>query len=191
VAGRTTWRGRSSALMNDLLRDSARPGSIARPGRPARADYEYVRNGTANIFCIVEPKTGKRLTHATRRRTNKDFGRALHRIAKAYPESKHIHLVADNKLSSHSEKACVDAFGKREGRSLWVRFKVHFTPKQVPHQGRTPRLRLRHQIHAVAALDGSYERTKFGFGYRLSSKLAETKGSRTLLTVARAKLRRF
>jgi transposase len=105
-----------------VLRDSERPGSIARP------DYEYVRNGTANIFCIVEPKTGKRLTHATRRRTNKDFGRALKRISKAYPKAKRIHLVADN-LSSHSEKACVDAFGERKGRSLWARFKVHFTPK--------------------------------------------------------------
>ena len=111
-----------------VLRDSARPGSIVRPGRAARTDYEYVRNGVANIFCIVEPKTGKRLTHATRRRTNKDFGRALHRISKAYPKATRIHLVVDN-LSTHSKKACIDAFGERKGRSLWARFKVHYTPK--------------------------------------------------------------
>src|SRR5882672_3612238 len=74
-----------------VLRDSERPGSIARPGRPVRTDYEYVRNGTANIFCIVEPKTGKRLTHASRRRTNRDFARALNRISKAYPRAKRIH----------------------------------------------------------------------------------------------------
>lgn len=96
-----------------VLRDAARPGSPMRPGRAARADYEYVRKGTANIFCIVEPKTGKRLTHATARRTNRDFGRALQRIANAYPRAKRIHLVADN-LSIHSEKACIDTLGEKK-----------------------------------------------------------------------------
>jgi hypothetical protein len=87
-----------------------------------------VRKGTANIFCIVEPKTGKRLTYATRRRTNRDFGRALQRVSKAYPRAKRIHLVVDN-LSSHTEKACVDAFREKKGRRLWSRFKVHYSPK--------------------------------------------------------------
>jgi len=111
-----------------VLRDSARPDSPMRPGRPGRSDYEYVRRGTANVFCIVEPKTGRRLTHATRRRTNRDFARALRRIARTYRTAKRIHLVLDN-LSSHSEKACIETFGEREGRSLWARFKIHFTPK--------------------------------------------------------------
>jgi hypothetical protein len=31
------------------------------PGRIAGKDYEYARGGTANIFCIVEPRTGRRL----------------------------------------------------------------------------------------------------------------------------------
>src|SRR5687767_10148300 len=75
-----------------VLRDAARIGSALAPGRPPRADYEYVRNGTANLFCIVEPRTGQRLTHATRRRTTRAFGRALHRISKAYPKPKCIHL---------------------------------------------------------------------------------------------------
>lgn len=111
-----------------VLRDSARAGSVAGPGRVARTDYEYVRKGTANIFCIVEPKTGKRLTYATRRRTNRDFGRALQRVSRAYPKAKRIHLVVDN-LSTHTEKACVDAFGVKKGRRLWARFKVHYSPK--------------------------------------------------------------
>ena len=113
-----------------VLRAPARPGQPMRSGRAARADYEYVRHGTANIFCIVEPKTGRRLTHATARRTNKDFARALHRISKAYPKARCIHLVADN-LSSHSEKACIETFGTRRGKALWRRFRVHFTPKHA------------------------------------------------------------
>lgn len=27
-------------------------------GQPKKVDYEYQRNGTANVFCAVEPLTG-------------------------------------------------------------------------------------------------------------------------------------
>jgi transposase len=113
-----------------VLHDEERPGTPIAPGRLARTDYEYVRKGTANVFCIVEPKTGRRLTHSTKRRAGGDFARALYRIAKAYPAAKRIHLVIDN-LSTHSEKSCTDTFGMRRGRALWRRFKVHFTPKHA------------------------------------------------------------
>lgn len=106
------------------------PRRRSRRAGPARSihDYEYVRNGIANVFCVVEPKTGRRLTRATRRRTNRDFARMLHRISRAYPKARRIHLVADN-LSTHSVKACIETFGERQGKSLWRRFKVHLTPK--------------------------------------------------------------
>jgi len=113
-----------------VLHASARAGTAMKPGRVAHADYEYVRRGTANVFCIVEPLTGRRLTYATARRKNRDFARALHRIAKKYPRASRIHLVVDN-LSTHSQKACVDAFGDGRGRALWRRFTVHFTPKHA------------------------------------------------------------
>ena len=113
-----------------VLHASALAGTPMAPGRVAHVDYEYIRKGTANIFCIVEPLTGRRLTHATARRTNRDFARALHRIAKAYPGAKRIHLVVDN-LSTHSQKACIDAFGAARGAALWRRFKVHYTPKHA------------------------------------------------------------
>ena len=111
-----------------VLRGSKRSGRTASPGKEARTDYEYVRRGTANVFCIVEPKTGRRLTHATRRRTNRDFAHALQRVSKAFPKAKRIHLVVDN-LSTHTKKACIETFGDKAGRALWRRFKVHYTPK--------------------------------------------------------------
>lgn len=111
-----------------VLRGSARPGTPMRHGRVLRNDYEYVRKGTANVFCVVELKTGKRLTRATRRRTNRDFALMLLRISKAFPKATRIHLIVDN-LSSHSENACIETFGERKGRALWRRFQVHFTPK--------------------------------------------------------------
>jgi transposase len=110
------------------LLDSARPGRAMAPGRPARKDYEYVRHGTANVFCIVAPKVGGHLTHATRNRKAPRFADALERIAAAYPEAKTIHLVMDN-LNTHREKSLTRAFGDLEGHRLWRRFTVHHTPK--------------------------------------------------------------
>jgi hypothetical protein len=101
-----------------------------RPGVLARRDYEYVRRGTANVFCIIEPKEGRRLTYATKNRTGLAFARALRRVARRYPKAKRIHLVVDN-LSTHSEKSLTDAFGTTAGSALWRRFKVHYTPKHA------------------------------------------------------------
>jgi hypothetical protein len=112
-----------------VLHDSERPELPARPGKPHRTDYEYVRRGTANIFCIIEPKTGRRLTHATARRTGRHFARALRRIARRHCRARTIHLVLDN-LNTHCEKSCIDTFGD-EGAALWRRFTIHHTPNHA------------------------------------------------------------
>ena len=82
------------------LRDSVRGGTPMAPGRAARRDYEYARCGTANVFCIVEPKRGRHHTHATKNRTMPQFAGALKRIAASYPEARTIHLIMDN-LNTH------------------------------------------------------------------------------------------
>jgi len=112
------------------LHDSARDGAPARPGACARLDYEYVRRGTANVFCIVEPKTGTRLTHGTKNRKGPAFAKAMPRVARRYPLANRIHMVVDN-LNTHFEKSLTDAFGQSEGRALWRRFKFHYTPKHA------------------------------------------------------------
>ena len=98
--------------------------------RLARIDYEYVRKGTANISCIVEPLRGRRLTHATANRKGPAFAQALRKIARRYRRAARIHLVMDN-LSTHAESSLVGALGIRGGRKLWRRFKVHYTPKHA------------------------------------------------------------
>jgi hypothetical protein len=113
-----------------VLREHARPPVPMRPRRVKRIDYEYVRRGTANIFCIVEPKTGRRLTHATDRRTSRRFAQALAKVARRYKRARTIHLVVDN-LSTHNRKACVDTYGPQDGEALWRRFTVHYTPKHA------------------------------------------------------------
>jgi len=59
-----------------LVGEARQPVS-ARPGRPARYDYEYRRCGVANLFMISEPLIGWRYVEVTDRRTAKDFAAVL------------------------------------------------------------------------------------------------------------------
>jgi hypothetical protein len=98
------------------------------PGRSKRRDCEYVRRGTANVFCIVEPKAGRHLTHATKTRKGPRFAATMKRIADAYPRARTIHVIMDN-LSTHREKSLTDPWGFEYSRQLWSRFTDRYTPK--------------------------------------------------------------
>lgn len=100
------------------------------PGKIKKRDSEYVRCGTANVFCAVEPKAGKHITKATKRRKGRDFAQMLSKIEACYPNAKTIHLVMDN-LSTHSLKSCTAFYGEPRGKALWERFTPHFTPKHA------------------------------------------------------------
>src|SRR5664279_679225 len=54
---------------------------LAAPGQVAHYDYEYVRNGVANLFMISEPLAGQREVEVTDRRTRKDYAQCLRKIA--------------------------------------------------------------------------------------------------------------
>jgi hypothetical protein len=71
------------------LVDSLRPATAMAPGRPARRDYEYARCGTANVFCVGEPKPGRHQTHATKNRTATQLARALKRNRAELPRGAH------------------------------------------------------------------------------------------------------
>ena len=110
------------------LHADVRPGRPARPGHMAKRDNEYKRCGTANIFAVVEPKTGRHFNRATPNRSARQFAFAMRDLAAAYPRARRIHLVMDN-LNIHCRKSLTKCFGELEGGSLWDRFEVHFTPK--------------------------------------------------------------
>ena len=110
--------------------DDARTTVRVKKSATVRRDYEYVRRGTANVFCAVEPKTGRYFAKSTRRRKNPDFARMIRDIARAYPHARTIHLVMDN-LSTHTLAALEQTFGQVEARTLWSRFSVHYTPKHA------------------------------------------------------------
>ena len=110
------------------LHADVRPPLPARPGQVAKRDNEYKRCGTANVFCAVEPKTGKHFTFPTPDRSAPQLARVLHRIIGRYPFARTIHLVMDN-LNIHCRKTLTDPFGEQCGGYLWNRLTVHYTPK--------------------------------------------------------------
>jgi transposase len=101
----------------------------AAPGRPERHDYEYVRNGTANLFMLVEPLRGWRHVSVTTRRTKLDFVRQIKDLVDVhYPKAKKITLVMDN-LNTHTMSCLYEAFTPQEARRIIEKIEVVHTPK--------------------------------------------------------------
>jgi transposase len=99
------------------------------PGRPARVDDEYVRNGVAEIFMEVEPLAGKRHVAVTEQRTRKDWARQIKEMLdERYPDAEKVRLVMDN-LNTHSTASLYEAFAPKEARRLAERLEIHYTPK--------------------------------------------------------------
>lgn len=101
----------------------------AAPGRVAQYDYEYVRNGVANLFMMFEPLAGQRDVEVTERRTRKDYAECLRKLSdETYADAKKIVLVQDN-LNTHSPASLYEAFEPAEAQRIADRFEFHYTPK--------------------------------------------------------------
>jgi len=111
-----------------MLHADVRRPSAAKPGREARRDSEYQRRGTANVFCVVEPKAGRHFTFPTADRSGFEFAKIAAHLFFQYADADTIHLVMDN-LSSHSRKSLTDVYGAEVGGELWDCFTVHYTPR--------------------------------------------------------------
>ena len=100
------------------------------PGRAAREDYEYVRNGTANLFMMFEPLAGRRHVRVTERRTKKDFAEAIKELLvdEQYPDAEKIVLVMDN-LNTHSPASLYEVFEPAEAKRLAGKLEIHYSPK--------------------------------------------------------------
>ena len=79
----------------------------AAPGQSARVDYEYERQGTANLFMVFEPLAGQRQVKVTERRTAIDFAEVIQELVDVqYPQAEKIVLVMDN-LNTHRQRPCM------------------------------------------------------------------------------------
>ena len=111
-----------------LIRET-RPLLGMKPGRPARQDYEYERNGTANLFMLLAPLEGWRHVKITDRRTTIDYAHVLKELSDIhFLHAAKIVLVQDN-LNTHGPAALYEAFPAPEARRLVTRFEWHYSPK--------------------------------------------------------------
>jgi len=111
-----------------LIRETRKP-IAASPGRPERVDYEYERNGTANLFMLFAPLEGWRHVKVTERRTKLDFAEVIRELVDVhFPDAEKIVLVMDN-LNTHRTGSLYEAFPPAEARRLAAKLEIHHTPK--------------------------------------------------------------
>jgi hypothetical protein len=105
------------------------PAQPALPGQPAREDYEYVREGVANLFLLTEPLRGWRHITVTERRTRADWAHCIKEVVDVhYPDAEVIVLVMDQ-LNTHTPASLYEAFAPAEAKRLADRLEIHYTPK--------------------------------------------------------------
>jgi hypothetical protein len=98
------------------------------PGQPERCDYEYARNGTANLFLCCQPLGGWRHVEVTDRRTKHDFALQMRDLVdRHFPDAELIRVVLDN-LNTHTPAALYEAFPPAEARRLLKQLEFHYTP---------------------------------------------------------------
>ena len=103
----------------------------AKGGQVERFDYEYKRNGVANLFMMCEPKSGWRHVELTDRHTKLDFAEQMkYLVDEAFPKTAKTRVVMDN-LSTHSRGAVYDRFEPEEARRILRKLEFHFTPKHA------------------------------------------------------------
>ena len=117
-----------------------------KPGQPARCDYEYERNGTANLFMMFAPLEGWRRVKVTDRRTAVDYAQALEGfIGPPLPERQEDRSGAGQ--SQHPQtRIVVRGFSARQSKTARraVRMALHAKARQLARYGgiRTRRSRV-------------------------------------------------
>jgi DDE superfamily endonuclease len=100
----------------------------AAPGRSARHDPEYAREGVVNLFLVSEPLRGRRQVRLSARRTRIDFAHSIKDVVDVhYPDAERIVLVLDQ-LNTHSPASLYEAFPPAEAKRLADKLEIHYTP---------------------------------------------------------------
>jgi hypothetical protein len=115
-------------MPKQLLSDTRDPLPVC-PGKPAREDYEYQREGTADVFMLFEPLVGKRQIEITDQRRRIEWAKVMQKVSdELYPDAEKIVVVLDN-LNTHTPAAFYLAFEPGEARRLAQRFEFYYTSK--------------------------------------------------------------
>jgi len=100
-----------------------------RPGKPECYDYEYHREGTANLFMFFAPLLNWRHVKVTHQRTQRDWALCMRDLAEVhFPTAKRI-LVVEDQLNTHHPACLYDVFEPAEAKRILNRLEFHYTPK--------------------------------------------------------------
>lgn len=114
--------------MKQLVTETRMP-IPAQSGQPERFDYQYERNGTANLFMVSNPIEGWRTVEVTKQRTAIDYAHLLQKLVDDYyPEALVITVVQDN-LNTHTPASLYKAFEPAKARRIMNRLEFCYTPK--------------------------------------------------------------
>lgn len=91
-------------------------------------DYEYAREGVADMYMIVEPLGGRREVKIENNHNRFTYAQVVAHIAEQmYPEAEKITLIEDN-LSAHKLSALYEVFPPEKAQAIIQRLKVVRTP---------------------------------------------------------------
>jgi len=111
-----------------LLDDVVAP-LLVKPGKAAKEDNEYIRQGTAVVLLAYDLDKGIRYTQVRKRRTKADYAEFMQEIVSTYyPDTEHIDLVQDN-LNTHKYGSFYEHLPVAQARSLSHKLVFHYTPK--------------------------------------------------------------
>ena len=101
----------------------------AEPGQKERYDYQYERNGVANMFMFFEPNIGWRHVEVTQQRTAIDYAQQMkYLVDERYPDAQKIRVIQDN-LNTHVKASLYKAFEPKEAKRILDKLEFHYTPK--------------------------------------------------------------
>lgn len=99
------------------------------PGKPAKQDYEYERNGTACVLLAYDLDTHQRYVQVREQRTKKDYAEFMDWLLKThYPVIQKINLVQDN-LNTHQAGSFYEWLAVERAHEMKNKLVFHYTPK--------------------------------------------------------------
>lgn len=111
-----------------LVKDTQNP-ILPEPGQLERYDYQYERNGVANLFIFFEPLTGWRHVEVTDQRTAIDYAHQMkYLVDERYPQADKIGVIQDQ-LNTHVKASLYKAFEPQEAKRILDKLEFHYTPK--------------------------------------------------------------
>ena len=101
-----------------------KPDRQARPGKPARREHEYRRNGTQNLFAALRVHSGEVSGMPSKTRDRFDLLRFLYQLEAEIPQGQQVIAITDN-LSTRTTQEVEDWL---EAHPRW---RFVFTPKHA------------------------------------------------------------